>query len=167
MSDETLDPQLKALEAGLQALAPRAPAIDRDRLLYRAGRAAASRRAAGWRAWALSSTLAAAGLGLALYFRPPRVVEMEVVRWLPAPVEQPASSYEQPGLSASNTVLAPPPFDGRNEPYGQRQLRKLAFDYGADALPRGSAADLDVDNPPATDEPPSIGSRVWWQLAHP
>jgi hypothetical protein len=167
MPDETLDPQLKALEASLQALAPRAPAIDRDRLLYRAGRASANRRAATWRAWALGSTLAAAGLGVALCFRPPRVVEVEVVRWLPAPVEQSAPSYEQPGLVGSSAVLAAPYFDGRNEPYGQRQLRKLAFDYGADALPQGSTADPNAENPPATDEAPSVGSRVWWQLAHP
>jgi hypothetical protein len=167
MSDETLDPQLKALEADLRALAPRAPAIDRDRLLYRAGRAAANRRAASWRAWALGSTLAAAGLGMALYFRPPQVVEVEVVHWLPAPVEQPASSFEQPGFVGSSAISAAPHFDGRNEPYGQRQLRKLAFDYGADALPQGSAPDPNAENPPATDETPSMGSRIWWQLAHP
>jgi hypothetical protein len=119
------------------------------------------------RAWALGSTLVAAGLGLALCFKPPRIVEVEVVRWLPAPVEQPSPSYEQPDLTGSSVALAAPHFDGRNEPYGQKQLRKLAFDYGADALPQGSAAGLNVENLPATDEPPSVGSRIWWQLDHP
>ncbi len=166
MSNEALDPELNRLEAGLQALTPRAPAINRDRLLFLAGQASASRRAVGWRAWAIGSSLAAAGLGLALCFRP-SPERVEVVRWLPGPAEQFSSSSEQPGPIASSAVLVAPHFDGRNEPYGQLQLRKLAFDYGVDALPQSSAAESNTENQPSMDEPPTAGSRIWWQLAHP
>jgi hypothetical protein len=105
-------------------------------------------------------------LGLALCFRP-LPERVEVVRWLPAPVEQPSPSSEQPDRIASSEVFASRRFDGRNEPYGQMQLRKLAFDYGVDALPQGSASEPNGDTPPPMDEPPSAGSRIWWQLAHP
>jgi hypothetical protein len=167
MSDEALDPELNALETGLQALAPRTPAINRDQLLFLAGRASARRRTAGWRAWAVGSTLAAAGLGLALCLRPaPERVEAEV-RWLPAPVEQPSSSSDSPGFYGSDEVLVPPHFGGRNEPYGQMQLRRLAFENGVDALPRVSSAESDTHYPVTVEEPPSVGSRIWWQLGYP
>ena len=167
MSDEALDPELNALEAGLQALAPRAPAINRDRLLFLAGRASAKRRAAGWRALAVGSTLAAAGLGLVLCFRPPSRVEVEVVHWLPAPPEQPTLPNESPGSYGADARSASPHFDGRNEPYGQMQMRRLALDYGVDALPRVSGSESESNSPNTVDEPPSAGSRIWWQLAHP
>ena len=167
MSDETLDPELSAMEAGLQALTPRTPGINRDRLLFLAGRASAKRRTAGLVAWAGGSTLVAAGLVVALLFRPPRVVEVQIVRWLPAPAETLNLTADSTHSAVSAAVLSAPHFDTRTQPYGQVQLRRLAFDYGFDALPQGSNVNPDSQYPVTVDEPPSAGSRVWWQLAHP
>lgn len=167
MSDETHEPELTAMEAGLRSLTPRAPAIDRDRLLFLAGRTSARRRVAAWRIGAIGSTLAAVGLALALYSRPaPERVEVEVVRWLPAPGEQRSPAVELAGPTDSSPTLAWPYLD-HHEPYGQMQLRRLAFNHGVDALPQSSAADLESQYPATTNEPPSAGSRIWWQLAHP
>ena len=44
---ESLDPRLNDVAAALAALAPRPPALDRDRLLFRAGRASAPRPGSG------------------------------------------------------------------------------------------------------------------------
>ena len=52
-----LDPDLTALAARLAGLTPAAPALDRDRLFFAAGRRAAGRRA--W-AWPLATGLCAA-----------------------------------------------------------------------------------------------------------
>lgn len=58
----TLSPELKATEALLAALRPTAPAIDRDRVMYEAGVAAA--RQASWRA-GLTLRRAATGVAVA------------------------------------------------------------------------------------------------------
>lgn len=167
MSDETHEPELIAMETGLRSLTPRAAAIDRDRLLFLAGRTSARRKVAAWRTWAVGSTLAAAALALALCSRPaPERVEVEVVRWLPASTEQRSLAVEFAGPTISSSTLASPYLD-HHEPYGQMQLRRLAFDHGVDALPQSSAANLESQYPVTADEPPSVGSRIWWQLAHP
>jgi len=51
--DEDLTPELKAMEAALATLCPREDGLDRDRLIFLAGQAAAARPAIGWssRAW--------------------------------------------------------------------------------------------------------------------
>lgn len=75
---------LQALEAALAALAPRSAAIDRDRLMYEAGRASVSTvDASGHGRWAWPTAFSAmsavaATLFLALMFRPPLVVERVV-----------------------------------------------------------------------------------------
>ena len=79
---------LQALEAALASLAPRSAAIDRDRLMYEAGRASVSTvRAAAHGGWAWPAAFSgmsalAASLFLALVLRPPAVVE----RLVEAPV---------------------------------------------------------------------------------
>src|SRR5262245_63231326 len=84
MSESPLPPDLAAVRAALGGLAPAAPALDRDRLMYEAGRAA---RPTG-RAWPLAAA-AFAGLSALLGYRVatapgPSVVERVV--YLPAPV---------------------------------------------------------------------------------
>jgi hypothetical protein len=70
MSQDPLnDPALDALAGALRGLAPRPAGLDRDGLMFRAGRASAPR---GW-AWPLTaaaSTVAAAFLGVLLWARP-------------------------------------------------------------------------------------------------
>jgi hypothetical protein len=80
MSENVNDPGLKALEAGLQALTPRAPGLNRDALMFRAGQASAQRRWV-WPLTTAASTLVAVGLGVFLALRPepaPRVVTVYV-----------------------------------------------------------------------------------------
>jgi hypothetical protein len=64
-----IDPGLNEVAAALAALRPNSPAIDRDRLLFRAGRASAPRPWI-WRAATAVSTLLAASLGAVLICRP-------------------------------------------------------------------------------------------------
>jgi len=130
MSDEgTLTPTERQLEAALGALAPAASGIDRDALMFRAGRASARRGMYGWRAGTL---VLAAALTCSLVTRPrpgaqPRVVE-RVVR---VEVEKPAPS--------------PPraPVVGQALPFGLRwagnarylKLRNEVLERGLSALP--------------------------------
>jgi hypothetical protein len=92
--------ELRALEAALGTLRPSVGRLDRDRLLFEAGRRAAleSRRAARW-AWpaatAALGTLAASLL-LMLAPRPaPRVVKEIVVKTIRVPVETPSAAPEE------------------------------------------------------------------------
>jgi hypothetical protein len=102
MSAEEED--LKAFEADLAALQPRADRLDRDRLMFLAGQAAAARgnaaAAARTRRWAWPAALAAmttvaAALLAVVVWRPePQVVE----RIIEAPVERPAPDAAAPGV---------------------------------------------------------------------
>ncbi|HJT31371.1 MAG TPA: hypothetical protein VJ783_04925 [Pirellulales bacterium] len=75
---------LQALEAALASLAPRPATIDRDRLMYEAGRASVSTVPAAphgrwaWPAAFSAMSAIAASLFLALVLRPPVVVERVV-----------------------------------------------------------------------------------------
>src|SRR5438105_1161809 len=92
-----LDPDLTALAARLAGLTPAAPALDRDRLFFAAGRRAAGRRA--W-AWPLATGLCAAlafgsGARLAPTPAPARVPEIVSVQ-VPAPSAAPESPSTPP-----------------------------------------------------------------------
>ena len=95
--DPLNDPALDALAGALRGLAPRPGGLDRDGLMFRAGRASASR---GW-TWPLAtaaSTAAAVALAVLLWARPeppPRVVYVQADR--PQP---PASDGWAPGPDA-------------------------------------------------------------------
>ena len=101
------DPELNAVEAALEALAPARSRIDRDRLMFQAGQASAQRVQRGRRALiALNVTLALATAGEAalLARRPaPLVVETVVATSKPVPVPVVAS-----GPSPSAPVVALP-----------------------------------------------------------
>ncbi len=98
------DPALDALAGALRGLAPRAGGLDRDRLMFRAGRASAPRR---W-AWPLATAVSAAAalaLGVLLWARPEppaRVVEHVVSLPAEAPPRAPDDPAASPG--APDTV---------------------------------------------------------------
>jgi hypothetical protein len=111
-----LPPELRSLEAELTRLRPRGDRLDRDRLLFQAGRASAvdlpPRQVGwGWPAVLAAVTALAASLLVAIVTRPgPQVVE-RVVR---VPVEQlresPPSPVPAPGRSearSENLVAVP------------------------------------------------------------
>jgi hypothetical protein len=103
MSD-TPQPELPSdrLETELTAFAPRPPRLDRDRLMFEAGRAEALKtagiptplRSIPWWLWpgsTLAMTAAAAALALALVWRPPAAPRVKLVDryvYLPAPAEK-------------------------------------------------------------------------------
>lgn len=87
MSESAHDPQLNALEAALTALQPSPPTLDRDRLLFQAGKMSVKPNW-GWPALALTSTLTALVLGVLLAI--PSEPRVQYV-YLPAPAASPVS----------------------------------------------------------------------------
>lgn len=129
---------MKGLEKSLGSLAP-ASGLDRDRLMFAAGRASArvgplhpSRVPA---AIAVLSSLAAAALGLLLVFRPAHVVERVVLRTVPSrPPSLPVP--EVPVFPAAETS-APrvdfTPWEAGQADYLRRRQEVLR--WGVDMLP--------------------------------
>ena len=136
------DPALRAVEDYLTGLAPAAPELSRDRLLYEAGR----RSAGPGRAWP-AATLVFAGLAVAMgvrdYTRPEPVPQwVERVVYLPADENPPVGRVE----SSRPAVSTPTPDGGSRRldpPYGRPnppsddylRLRDQALRLGVDALP--------------------------------
>jgi hypothetical protein len=121
--------ELNALEAGLRQLAPRAPTLDRDALMFRAGRASAPR---GW-AWPLAaaaSTLVAVALGMALALRPDPPTSVRVVQ-VPAPEPAPSPGPEPvspPAPTVSGDSWSP-------ESSRYFRLQEQVLRWGLDGLP--------------------------------
>jgi hypothetical protein len=127
------DEELTALETALGGLAP-APAPDRDRILFEAGRAAA-RPPRLWPLTAAALALACTGLGGALWLRPgPQTVERVVYLLAPAP---PAA---EPRRAADPAPEAPPDWGARErERFGSFRLTRDALRWGVDNLPLAPA----------------------------
>ena len=126
MSEEPgLNPAQRKIEAALGDLAPSAPTIDRDDLMFRAGRASAPRSTR--LPWAVAILLAA-GLTVALAARPePRVVE-RIVR-IPADPAPPAQVEPAPRPPFDATPVAMPLAPG-----SYARLRTEVLRNGLDAL---------------------------------
>jgi hypothetical protein len=128
MSDETPDPGLTEFARSLAGFAPHAGQLDRDALLFAAGRAVG---AGGRDAWRNSSALLAVlsvGLASCLAFRPANVVEVPRVVVIPAAAPKsspPAVDYASPPV-----VLGPQQADWAE---GMR-LRQSIFRDGVAAL---------------------------------
>lgn len=143
MSDAPDD--LTALEADLRHLVPREPALDRDTLLYRAGRASAG---PGW-VWPLATliaTTAAIILGSCLLLRPAPVVR-EVI-YLPAEVvqeEPPTPPAEEPILTRETL-----PAEERSP---HRRLQEHLLRWGLDGLPEPPPRNPDPPFPPGESLP--------------
>jgi hypothetical protein len=120
MSERPLDPALTDLERALGALAPVPAALDRDRLLFEAGRRAARRRGWYWPGATAALALLAAGLGTALVLRagPPPVERMVSI---PAAQPTPSPDPEED-----------PPFASRPNYF---RLREQLLTRGLEALP--------------------------------
>jgi hypothetical protein len=102
---ESIGPELAAIESALAALAPRPARLDRDRLLYEAGRLAALQERSWKRyGWPAAAAALAATLLVSLIVRPePQIVE-RVVR---VPIATPLleSSPDGPGPLGGETKL--------------------------------------------------------------
>src|SRR5947209_1548566 len=89
MSDQARDAGLSALESKLISLTPQPSALDRDYVLYHAGRASV-RSGWFWQATTGFLVLVVAGLTLALLFRPIQRSDPLVVHDVPPVPVQPA-----------------------------------------------------------------------------
>lgn len=139
-SESEAEPNLSEIEAALGALVPTRGRLDRDRVMYQAGRTSACRGSGmgasrAWMAVAASLGLVAMGEGALLARRPPeRVVERVVVVREPASV--PPTSARASDLPLDRPSDPPLP-DSRPDP-GPRAHDRLAWQvlrYGLDGLP--------------------------------
>jgi hypothetical protein len=130
------DADLNALESSLAAMPLARPRLDRDRLMFEAGRASAG-HAASRRPWLAAACLGAIALGqgIALINRPePRVVERIVVHE-PTPVPPPIEAKALPVLAPvqrPSSFLADT-FLGGETPY--QRLTGQVLRFGLDGLP--------------------------------
>jgi hypothetical protein len=128
MSEQTRDPELAELETALAALRPAPPALDRDRLMFRAGLASARRGRWLWTGTTAALALVAAGLGTALVLRPaPPTIERTVYVEKPEP-PSPQAVESIPADSASSRAV---------ERYFR--FRDELLSRGLDALPEPPA----------------------------
>lgn len=142
---EPLDPRLSEVAAALAALAPRPPALDRDRLLFQAGRASAPPPWL-WRLTAAASTTLAAALASAMLLRPtpPPVEHTVYVRVEPNPPTPPkAEAPPAPVPAESEPPPAPALYSWPSTPYSRLEDRLLR--WGLDGL---------AEPTPASAEPP-------------
>jgi len=136
VSEQNVDPELSVLADALAHLKPRPAALDRDALMFRAGRASAP---LGWK-WPLAttaSTLTAVALGIALLIRPqPPVVEhtntiyVNVIPPVPEAIkpEPKAIAPSEPPALVSHTVDTPPRTD-------YQRLEDQLLRWGLDGQP--------------------------------
>ncbi len=130
MSEVPRDPDLTAVEAALASLTPSAGCLDRDRLLFLAGRASRERGRWRWPSAAAAASLLAACLGAALAFRPAvRVVVVTVEKQAP------------PDVVPSPVVAAPPDEPDAWPATGYHRVLHQVLRSGLDGLPAPPAAD--------------------------
>ena len=147
----TPDPEIRALEAALESLTPARSAHHRDRIMFRAGQAAARAQAGRhrrlWMAVAATFAVVAAGEGAFIAGRSPSTVERIVVRQVPvlAPVVPPFEPIAiQPGVRPSEAADEPLPALGRTD---YERLTGQVLRYGLDGLPAPPPAALAHSEP--------------------
>ena len=131
---ESLDPRLNDVAAALTALAPRPPALDRDRILFDAGRASAP-RPWFWRMTAATTTSCAIVLAAVLIFRPiPVPVDRVVYVQVAVQPSQLAPPKEDPIPSPAPAESEPPEpaYSWPTTPYTRLEDRLLR--WGLDGL---------------------------------
>jgi hypothetical protein len=132
MSENIRDPEMTALEAALTELAPRPAGLNRDQLMFQAGRRASRRYR-----WALPCASAVIAstvtllIVLGFYHPQPQIVEV------PAPTVGPKVRDLQAGAD-----------DGWRERAEGLRLRNEVLERGIDALPRPSLSE--ERDPPLT-----------------
>lgn len=134
MADEAHE--LNNLEGALRALKPASPALERDRLMFEAGKAAGSGPGWLWPTATAAALLVALGLSATLFLREPpeRVVYVKVSE--PPPVPEPIAIEIEPTKPAPPTRLA------------YLSLRERVLRDGVDGLPPPTA--VPSTKPPLT-----------------
>jgi hypothetical protein len=110
---EDLPPELRSFEAQLAALVPRTDRLDRERLMYRAGRASLAaeigRRPWAWPAAFSAMTVVAASLLVALAVRPAEHI-VEVPGPAPQPSPMIAGNQNHHGPTSPSPEATRPPY---------------------------------------------------------
>lgn len=127
------------LESALAGLQPAPAALDRDRLMFAAGQAAAPRRSWLWPTSAAALVCLSLGLGAALAMRPAPVETVRVV-YLPAPEP---TNVTPPLPVPDRTPLPTPPPDADARVADTTtlsggdylQLRRQVLRFGVESLP--------------------------------
>ena len=148
---EFIDPRLSDVAAALAALAPRQPALDRDRILFRAGRASAP-RPWFWRLSTATSTIAAVALAAILFLRPTptpveRVVYVQVVQ---PPAKAPPKDKISTPPAPIESEPPEPPYSWAATPY--TRLENQLLRWGLDGL--------DEPSPPPHAVPETLKSML-------
>ncbi len=170
MSEQPPDAALAALEQALAALAPAPGRLDRDQLMFRAGRASVPRRGWLWPATAAALVLLSSGLGLTLALRPDRpAVERIVYKYKerPAPVQpQRAVTPDRPRVAPAAAAPAEDPSPAATP---HLRLQEQILRWGLDAVPDLPASP--APEPALTRErllgPPAGGSSLPWLFPAP
>jgi hypothetical protein len=146
MSEQARDPALNALESKLTSLTPLPSALDRDYLLYHAGRA--SMRGAGWfwptATWIL--LVVTAGLTFILLYRPVQRLDPQIVERIvyvpsePAPATVPSSRVNPPPSHALATYAIDE--EREREQADNVRIRQQVYRFGVDSLPAPRSNDL-------------------------
>jgi hypothetical protein len=108
MSQQPLEPDLNRLAHRLSGLSPSSGGLNRDRMLFQAGRAVADRASRSWRTAALLLTGFSFYLGFRLIQAPtePEQIIVERVVYVPTPA---APSPDGPSLSVAASSARPTP----------------------------------------------------------
>jgi hypothetical protein len=140
VSAEADRPELNALALALGRLAPVAPAIDRDRLFYRAGQESQARSGRWWRRATGALALGVAALGGALALRPmPEPVERVVYLRVEVPTPTTAQAYNSATVPERATAGGEES-ERRLSPWNSWQLERLVLRWGVDGLPGSGPA---------------------------
>ncbi len=151
---EPLEPRLNEVAAALAGLRPNPPALDRDRLLFNAGRVSVSRPWL-WRLTAAASTTLAAVLAAVLLLRPAPPAVERVVYVRVEPPTPPKTDPAPPAVPVESEPAVPPPlYSSPSTPYTRLEDRVLR--WGLDGLAEPTPA---PPSPPETLD--SLGVKVF------
>jgi hypothetical protein len=125
MSEHAYDPELKAVEAALARLTPASPAVDRDRLMFRAGQAARPPRQWLWPTATAALALVSLGLTLLLAQRPAVVFQERLVYVVvpPPPSLDPPTAASTTDATTSEALAA------------YHRLQEQVLQHGLDGIP--------------------------------
>lgn len=149
---ESHETELTDLEMALAALQPAPTALNRDSLMFEAGRASAPAERARW-GWPLATLVAtgmAACLALFIVLRGSPAEQIRYVIVSAPEVKKPAPERESPIADPPIFYTAPLPIARDAPEHSAWRLQEIALRYGVDALPvaaRGPSEELPMPKP--------------------
>ena len=147
MSRHQPEKDVKELEAALVALVPAAPAIDRDRLMFRAGQASARSQPRLWQVSTAALALVSAGLVTTLVLRPAPEPIVKLMR-VPQIVDPSPEANEAPTPVEFTSAPSYEPEVPRQAAY--LRMARDVLRWGLDGLGQAPAA------PPARAQPMTL-----------